>query len=382
LDKNQKARRRFEWGEAMSNVEWLLREGADERQLRMSERTDIDDERWRAAIERLRIGPGLRVFLTDVEARRDVTVEPRDDGNDRWVGSQVTVTGRADIDFLDGRRTHATADRALLFRPSGRRAAYSLEAGTRFHSAGYTLDIERIVRLFEGDVPAVLRPLLDRDVEVSRIVATRASRQMRTLAGSLFARGLNGPLRTLMMEGAVIQLLAVQAAAAERPPPTQRGAFSPRECAAVAEARERLLADMRAPPSLGELAAAAGLTEKRLNAGFRALFGATVFETLRNERLEHARLVLDSEEVTLKAIAFRVGYNHVTNFINAFAARYGAPPRQYRRDSSDALTPTPRRLPTSPSRFAGPSLSAPAGRTPGFFNLKSVLWTAGGGGEE
>jgi AraC-like DNA-binding protein len=118
---------------------------------------------------------------------------------------------------------------------------------------------------------------------------------------------------------------------------------------------------MRAPPSLGELAAAAGLTEKRLNAGFRALFGTTVFETLRNERLEHARLVLDSEEVTLKAIAFRVGYNHVTNFINAFAARYGAPPRQY-RDGRAAVKARKRRLPTSPSRFAGPSLSAPRGR--------------------
>jgi AraC-like DNA-binding protein len=119
---------------------------------------------------------------------------------------------------------------------------------------------------------------------------------------------------------------------------------------------------MRAPPSLGELAAAAGLTEKRLNAGFRALFGATVFETLRNERLEHARLVLDSEDVTLKAIAFRVGYNHVTNFINAFAARYGAPPRQYRRDSSDALTPTPRRLPTSPLCIANVAEEVSSGR--------------------
>jgi AraC-like DNA-binding protein len=283
------------------------------------------------------------VFLTDVEARRDVTVEPRDDGNDRWVGSQVTVTGRADIDFLDGRRTHAAADHALLFRPSRRRAAYSLKAGTRFHSAGYTLNVERIVRLFEGDVPVALRPLLEQDVEVSRIVAMRASRQMRNLAGSLFARGLNGPLRSLMMEGAVIQLLAVQAAAAERPPPTRRGAFSRRERAGVTEARERLLADMRAPPSLGELAAAVGLTEKRLNAGFHALFGMTVFEALRNERLEHARLVLEREDVTLKAIAFRVGYNHVTNFINAFAARYGAPPQQY-RDRSAALKRPRRRV--------------------------------------
>jgi len=33
----------------------------------------------------------------------------------------------------------------------------------------------------------------------------------------------------------------------------------------------------------------------------------------------------------MKAIAYRVGYNHVTNFISAFTRRYGVPPREYLR---------------------------------------------------
>jgi AraC-like DNA-binding protein len=59
------------------------------------------------------------------------------------------------------------------------------------------------------------------------------------------------------------------------------------------------------------------------------LFGTTVFETLRNERLAHAQMALQSETASLKEIAFRVGCNHVPNFITAFTRRYGAPPRQY-----------------------------------------------------
>jgi len=198
----------------MSNVEWLLREATDEQTLRVSECNVIDDARWRATIERLQLGPGLRVFLSDVEARQDLSIEARDDRTDRWVGGQVTIAGRADIDFLDGASTHATADHALLFRPSGRAAAYSLKAGTTFHSAGYGLAVDRIVRLFEGEVPPSLAPLVEGEVGPSRVVAMRGNRLMRVLAGSLFGHGLNGPLRTLMMEGAVIQLLAVQAAAA------------------------------------------------------------------------------------------------------------------------------------------------------------------------
>lgn len=316
----------------MPDVDWLLREARDERTLKTGARMIIDDERWRATIERIEIGAGLRVFLTDASAHRDITIEARDDRTDHWVGSQVTLAGRADIDFLDGRRTSATAEHALLFRPSGRAAAYRLAARAQFHSAGYGLEVARVERLFDGAPPRVLRPLLARAARQSEIVGMPGTRQMRTLAKGLFAGGLNGPLRMLMLEGAVIQLLAVQAAAAgQSAVPRPRRDFSARERDALHEARARLLADMRAPPSLGALAAAVGLTEKRLNVGFRALFGATVFETLRNERLEHARLVLDANEVPLKDVAARVGYNHVSNFITAFAARYGAPPRQYRR---------------------------------------------------
>jgi AraC-like DNA-binding protein len=325
----------------MANVEWLLREAMDERTLRMGERNAIDDARWRATIERLQLGPGLRVFLTDATARQDLTVEARDDRADRWMGSQVTIAGRADIDFLDGTRTHASADQAVLFRPSGRAAAYSLKAGTRFHSAGYGLDIERIVRLFDGEVPEALRGLIEGEVAQSRVIALRSDRVMRHLAGSLFGRGLNGPLRALMMEGAVIQLLAVQAAAAAQRRSRHRG-LAARDHDAIHEARRRLLADMRRPPSLGELAVGVGLSEKQLNAGFRLVYGETVFGVLRNERLAHAQIVLQSEAASLKEIAFRVGYNHVTNFITAFTARYGAPPRQYA--DSDFLTAEPSSL--------------------------------------
>ncbi len=319
----------------MSNVEWLLREATDERRFPVGQHNVIDDERWRASIERLQIGPGLRVFLTDAEARQDIAIEARDDRADAWMGAQVTITGSADIDFLDGVHDIATADRALMFRPSQRAAAYSLKAGTRFHSAGYGLDIERIRRLFDGVVPAVLDPLLEPEVRRTRTLAARSDRRLRYLAGSLFAQGLNGPLRTLMMEGAVIQLLAVQAAAASaesRPRPVR--SFSTREREALHEARRRLLADMREPPTLGELALVVGLSEKRLNAGFRLLFGATAFEVLRNERLAHAHAVLQQERVPLREIARRVGYNHVTNFVNAFTHRYGSPPRQYLRQTS------------------------------------------------
>lgn len=313
-----------------SNAEWLLCEGARAMPVPVGGRRLLAGENMRADIECVEPGAGLRVYLTDVTAFRDVTLEPRSDRIDCWIGSQTTITGRARIDFLDGPRADADRGHALLFRAARHAAAYSLAAGTRFRSVGYGLDVARVARLFDGDVPAALRPLLAPQARTSQVVALRPDRRMREVARALFTRELNGPLRRLMMEGAVVQLLALQAAALGAP------AFGPvgltrREQQKVREARARLLADMRDPPSLGALAAQVGLGEKKLNAGFKTQFGATVYETLRNERLEHARLVLEAEQLPLKDVARRVGYNHVTNFITAFTARYGAPPRRYLR---------------------------------------------------
>ena len=200
-----------------------------------------------------------------------------------------------------------------------------------------------MVRLLEDQVPVALFELVDQgEVETSRIVSHRCGAAMRLVATNLFARGLNGPLRRMMMEGAVLQLLAMQAAAAvgKRSARRQR-ALAAHERDAVHEALRRLLADMCAPPTLGALAAAVGLSEKRLNVGFRELFGGTVYEVLHNERLAHANIALQSGGVLLKEVAFRVGYNHVTNFISAFTQRYGAPPRQYLHLTSRDRTTEP-----------------------------------------
>ena len=150
---------------------------------------------------------------------------------------------------------------------------------------------------------------------------------MQGVARSLFTCDLEGPLRHLMMEGAVLQLLALQAAAVGAATPRRGPGLSVRERAAIDEARERLLSNMRDPPTLGALAAAVGLGEKRLNAGFREIYGGTLFEVLRNFRLDQARQALEEEPSSLKVIAHRVGYSHVSNFIHAYRARFGAPPR-------------------------------------------------------
>ena len=318
----------------MASFEWLLKEALVDIAVPSTPLFEADNEDWRATVEQVELAPSLHIFLNEIVVRRDLRVEPTSRPNDVYLVSQVTIDGGVDIEFASGLQARATTSRSVLYRPVNGPPVYVFKAASRFISVGYTLDVDRIERLFEGHVPTAFGPLLDRQIRQSHCLTLRSDSAMRRLARRLFARELNGPLRRLTMEGVVLLLLAAQATAAGELPKRSRDLqprLSSREQAAVRRARERLLSDMRHPPSLADLASAVGLSERRLNAGFRQLYGATVFDVLRDRRLEHAREALEADAIALKELSYRVGYNHVSSFVHAFRARFGAPPGKYTR---------------------------------------------------
>ncbi len=340
----------------MSNIDWLLRESTDETVLKLSTMNRFDDDNWRGVIERIWVGSGLHLTLSDLVINRDMTLNARTERQDSFLYHQITLKGMAEVDLLDGPKTVTSMDRSFIVRSTQAGSAFSFREGTRYLASGFDLDLDRIERLFDGDPPAVLHPLLARDIDRSMVLPVRATALIRTIGASLFAPDLHGPLRTIMQEGAVLQLLAILVASAgnattagrpeEIAPPLER----PSDRDAVLHARDRLLANIATPPTLTDLSASVNMTEKKLNAGFKSLFGTTVYETLRNERLEHARLVLESGDLSVKEVAYRVGYNHVSNFITAFKSRYGTSPRRYLIEArDDRHDPPSSSLPSSPS---------------------------------
>lgn len=312
----------------MVDLDWLLAEQSIA--LPLTSHFVADDPNWRADVERIEVGPGFSVYLNNIQFHRDVRVESvADDCGPRLIG-HVSISGSVDMILADGTRVTPNRETAVML---GRRATppaiHAFKGGTVHQSVAYVLDVEQVARLLSDHAPAALRPFIDGTKDDNTVIGTASDAALRHTAQRLFSTRFNGPLRRLAIEGGVMQLLACQVARLPSEGPPRAPGLTPRERARLFEARDRLLADMRHPPTLAALASAVGLSEKRLNAGFRLLFGATVFETLRNERLEHARQALETEALSLKQAAFRVGFNHMSNFVNAFTAHFGAPPRRY-----------------------------------------------------
>ena len=91
-------------------------------------------------------------------------------------------------------------------------------------------------------------------------------------------------------------------------------------------ARAVIMAHLADPPRIGEIARRVGLSQRRLNEVFREIFGASPMQCLVRWRLEMARDLLATGDLSVKQVAHCVGYAHVSNFSLAFTRHFGHPP--------------------------------------------------------
>jgi len=141
--------------------------------------------------------------------------------------------------------------------------------------------------------------------------------------------GLARRQRVLKERLAKYERLPDDQAMAPTPPPAPPGT-PPAALRILTRARDLLLKDLRDPPSLVDLAAHACTNRTTLGQLFKQYLGMTVFDYLREQRLNEGRRLLVETDLAIKVIAETVGYTHSRDFANAFKDRFGLTPAAYR----------------------------------------------------
>lgn len=135
--------------------------------------------------------------------------------------------------------------------------------------------------------------------------------------------------RRLMLEGLLLQLLAQQLLDAPLPDCHCQNIsaiqLSPGERHRLEQVRQLLKAEPEKNHTLDALASIAAMSPSSLRSKFRLLYGDSVFNYLRDCRLELARRYL-REGHSVQQAAWMSGYQHATNFATAFRRRYGVAP--------------------------------------------------------
>jgi AraC family transcriptional regulator, transcriptional activator of the genes for pyochelin and ferripyochelin receptors len=83
--------------------------------------------------------------------------------------------------------------------------------------------------------------------------------------------------------------------------------------------------------TLEELGRTCGLNRDKLTRGFRAIYGCTVADLLVGKRLEAARSLLLTTDLSVSSVGYRCGYLNNASFTRAFTRRHGLPPSQLRQ---------------------------------------------------
>ncbi|WP_311295020.1 AraC family transcriptional regulator [Paenibacillus sp. MER TA 81-3] len=81
--------------------------------------------------------------------------------------------------------------------------------------------------------------------------------------------------------------------------------------------------------AIRELAKQVGMNECKLKKGFRERFGMTIFELVRQKRMEKALWYMEVERLNVGETAVSVGYSNASNFTTTFRKLHGCNPSEY-----------------------------------------------------
>ncbi|MGD9826885.1 helix-turn-helix transcriptional regulator [Desulfobacter sp.] len=151
---------------------------------------------------------------------------------------------------------------------------------------------------------------------------------VQSVLHQMYACPHQGLVRQIFLESKAMELVAYtleQAFDTALPGPPIRTDERDR----IGAARDILVSRLKFPPSLTDLARQAGMSHTRLTRGFKKVFGCTVFEYLRKERLAYARMLLSENRLSITDAAFEAGFCSSSHFAQAFRKQFGISPSEF-----------------------------------------------------
>ncbi len=314
-------------------IEGVLAKGAYDR-IEVGEQGDYEEQQFGAemgdsSFGRYNLKNGGHLSSIRLTPPEDMSIMTEGEEDRHILVAQITLEGQTSFSFPGSEEFILTPTQGRIFRYIGGQATYQLEGGKPLHSFGVALYTDVFARYLDNNIPDVLKPFVDDDVTEMVSASFPVSQAMHSLIVAGLNAGMNGALQHIHMEGLALQFFALLTNALCQDQKPLLAKLSSKDSEAAQTVYNNLVATLNKPPSLSEFAASVGLSERRLNDAFKEIYGGTVFEVMRNLRLEEARKLLEMNDIAIKEVAWSVGYQHVTNFTNAFSDKFGESPAKY-----------------------------------------------------
>lgn len=221
--------------------------------------------------------------------------------------------------------------------------------GTRAEEISFLVDAALIESLFEergATMPRSLKAVLCCPERGSPVPSGITTGEMRRTIHDILRTDMDGSLLAIYRDAKVHELLALrlgQIAPFEIEP--RKLLLMQGDLNLLDYARGLLESHFIDPPTISELVRTVGLNRTKLKAGFKEVYGTTIFGFVRSKRLQHALQLLRAGSCNVGEAANRVGYRSLSAFTRAFHSEFGFGARsvlmnsasRLRIDSSDSL---------------------------------------------
>lgn len=97
----------------------------------------------------------------------------------------------------------------------------------------------------------------------------------------------------------------------------------------IYEIKEVLMENIASPPTLKELSESTNLSEYKIKEGFKKIYGKSISHFILDTKLEIGKEKLNLKVKQVQEIAFDLGYENPSHFIEAFKKKYGITPKQW-----------------------------------------------------
>lgn len=183
------------------------------------------------------------------------------------------------------------------------------------------------------ELPALLQDVLEGDAQSTNGWALPLNAELLRCLEDAQTCPLEGHRRRLFLQSKTIEIFCHALEAFDKSDCLQSTRFTKSMARGVLKARRFLEQNFVSPPSLEELAAEAGLSRSTLCTGFRQILGQSVYDFIRDLRMQQALFLLNEGDDPIIQIAYSVGYNRPSSFSAAVQRHFGATPTELRQRS-------------------------------------------------
>lgn len=280
--------------------------------------------------------PGLDLFVSEYDLNQDLVLDFRKLSNQHsFVSLNFCLSGQTrgripglkdNIEVNSGQSTFSAIPYA-----SG---TSEVLAGEPLKLISLSIAPQLLLSLVEADLremPIDWQQRLKNAVDTPYIQPSYTTAEIAHILQLVLQCPHQGAVRRLYLESKALELLALCILQFTSSPINTwpSGRVRRRDIDSLHQAKDILLQNMNSPPSLAELAQQVSVDERKLQQGFQQIFGTTVFGVLHDYRMEQARQLLEADQMTVEAIANKVGIAHRGYFAKAFKRKFGSTPRDY-----------------------------------------------------